>query len=87
MESRQTRKHKKYQNVIILFIGLLLGAVIPLAYGSQPHMDNALNHLQAAGVALEKATPTKGGHRERAIQLVDQAIVQVREGIKFANTR
>ena len=33
---------------------------------------------------LEAAVPNKGGHRERAIELVDRAIVQVREGIAFA---
>ena len=69
----------------MLLAGLCLGLAIPLAYGTQPHMDNALHHLQAAKAELVKATPNKGGHREQAIQLVDQAIVQVREGIKFAN--
>ena len=32
------------------------------------------------------AVPNKGGHRERAIELVDRAIVQVREGIAVAAT-
>ncbi len=84
MESMHPRKNNKYPYVIILLVGLFLGAAIPLAYGNQPHMDNALHHLQAAKVALEKATPNKGGHRERAIQFIDQAINQVREGIRFA---
>ena len=81
----ETRKNKKYPYVIMLLAGLFLGLAISLAYGNQPHMDNALHHLQAAKAELVKATPNKGGHREQAIQLVDQAIVQVREGIKFAN--
>jgi hypothetical protein len=85
MESRGTWKNKKYQYMIILLVGLFLGMTIHLAYGNQPHMDNALNHLQAARVELERATPNKGGHRERAIRLIDQAINQVRAGIKFAN--
>jgi hypothetical protein len=42
------------------------------------------DHLQNARAALEHAEPNKGGHRERAIGLVDQAIVQVNEGIEFA---
>jgi len=85
MESRQTWK-QKYQKVMILIAGLVIGAAIPLAYGAQPHMDSALGYLQSARGELEKATPNKGGHRERAIQLVDQALVQVREGIKYSNT-
>jgi len=46
----------------------------------EPNMAAALGHLQEAKAALEKATPNKGGHREKAIQLVDQAIEQVRAG-------
>ena len=33
---------------------------------------------------LAKATPNKGGHRERALGLIDQAIGEVRAGIAFA---
>jgi len=46
----------------------------------EPHMSAALGHLQQAKAELEKATPNKGGHRERAIQLVDQTIQQVQAG-------
>ncbi len=46
----------------------------------EPHMSAALGHLQEAKAELEKATPNKGGHRERAMQLVDQAIQQVQQG-------
>ena len=46
----------------------------------EPHMNAALGHLQEARAELEKATPNKGGHRERAMQLVDQAIQPVKAG-------
>ena len=46
----------------------------------EPHMSAALGHLQEAKAELEKATPNKGGHRERAMQFVDQAIQQVQQG-------
>lgn len=49
----------------------------------EPHMTAALTHLQEAKAALQQATPNKGGHRERALQLVDQAIEQVQEGEKY----
>ncbi len=83
MAPMHPRKHNRYTYVIILLVGLLLVAAISLAYGNQPHMDSALRHLQAARVELERATPNKGGHKERAIQLIDQAINQVQEGIHF----
>ncbi len=35
---------------------------------------------------LAQAAPNKGGHRERALELIDHAIGQVREGIAFAAT-
>jgi hypothetical protein len=49
----------------------------------EPHMSAALGHLQEARAELEKATPNKGGHRERAMQLVDQAIQQVKAGEQY----
>lgn len=49
----------------------------------EPHMSAALGHLQQAKDELEKATPNKGGHREKAMQLVDQAMQQVQEGEKY----
>jgi hypothetical protein len=46
----------------------------------EPHMSAALGHLQEARAELEKSAPNKGGHKEKAMQLVDQAIQQVRQG-------
>ncbi len=43
----------------------------------EPHMCAAMGPLQQARAELEKAAPNKGGHRERAMQLVDQAMQQV----------
>jgi hypothetical protein len=69
---------------------LLLGATITAsmgigyAIGAQPHMNETVALLQSARVELVKATPNKGGHRERALELIDQAISEVRAGIAFA---
>ncbi len=84
MASMLLWKNKRYSYVIMFLVGLFLVAAISLAYGNQPHMDTALRHLQAARGELEKAATNKGGHRERAIQLVDQAINQVQDGLRFA---
>jgi hypothetical protein len=69
---------------------LLLGGVIATsigvgyAIGAQPHMTAGIALLQSARGELQAATPNKGGHRERAMDLIDQAISEVRAGIAFA---
>jgi hypothetical protein len=69
---------------------LLLGAAIAVsmgigyAIGAQPHMNESIALLQSARGELQAATPNKGGHRERAMGLIDQAIGEVRAGIAFA---
>jgi hypothetical protein len=47
-------------------------------------MEQALGDLHAARISLEVSSPDKGGHRVRALELVNQAITQVRLGIYFA---
>ncbi|MEP6643521.1 MAG: hypothetical protein ABJA69_03420 [Acidobacteriaceae bacterium] len=49
----------------------------------EPHMSAAYGHLREAKAELEKAAPNKGGHRERAMQLVNQAIQQVEQGERY----
>jgi hypothetical protein len=41
-------------------------------------------HLRSARQELNAASADKGGHRERAIGLVDSAIGEVDAGIEFA---
>ena len=50
----------------------------------QPHMQAALDALQSARNNLDKAEADKGGHRANAIQLVNDAIAEVRQGIEAA---
>jgi len=71
-----------------LLIGVLVISSLGIGYalGAQPHMDAALALLVNARGELIAALPNKGAHREAAIALVDQAIVQVRQGIAFAAT-
>lgn len=54
------------------------------ADNGQPKMQAALAALQRADAALQRAVPNKGGHRERAIQLVRQAMAAVDAGMQFA---
>jgi hypothetical protein len=57
--------------------GLLTGTA--MAY--QVHMWNALHALQSADAQLQAALPDKGGHRDNAISLINQAIGEVNAGI------
>lgn len=58
------------------------GALVQNACAAQPHMHAALDDLRAARHQLETAIPDKGGHRERAIQIIDNAIGEVEAGIQ-----
>jgi hypothetical protein len=71
-------------NRLVLGIAVASSLGIGYAVGAQPHMDATLGLLRSARAELAQATPNKGGHRERALGLIDQAIEQVRQGIAFA---
>ena len=53
------------------------------ASGDQPFMQKAKDNLQQALDNLQKATADKGGHRNKAIDLVKEAIAEVNKGINF----
>lgn len=60
-----------------------LGALGTAALADQPNMQDALRNLEQAKNNLQAATPDKGGHRNKALKLVNQAIAQVNAGIGF----
>jgi hypothetical protein len=72
-----------------LLMGIALASSLGVGYaiGAQPHMEATIALLQNARSELNAATPNKGGHREKALALIDQAIGEVRLGINFAATR
>ena len=67
-------------------LGTAIAASVGIGYaiGAQPHMSETITLLQSARGELAAATPNKGGHRERALGLIDQAIGEVRAGMAFA---
>jgi len=70
-----------FLSIVCLFGGYLAGC----ASGSgQPHMTAALDELRSARSELDAAMADKGGHRGKAIALVDDAITEVRAGIDYA---
>jgi hypothetical protein len=72
-----------------LVLGALVASSMGIGYaiGAQPHMAETVTLLQSARAELAQATPNKGGHRERALGLIDQAIAEVRAGIAFGAGR
>ena len=54
------------------------------AMADQGNMDAALRQLGQALESLRRAQSNKGGNRERAIGLVEQAIAETQAGIEYA---
>lgn len=70
---------------ILTLVVLLAGSFVAgHVHAAQSRMVSAREQLRAARRELQDAVADKGGHRERAIDLVDRAIAQVDEGIEFA---
>lgn len=61
----------------------------PLAHqgaAQQPHMKEALEALRTAKRHLDLAEADKGGHRAKAIELVNNAITETQAAIEYAAT-
>jgi hypothetical protein len=69
--------------------GVVIATSVGIGYAlaAQPHMTATIGMLRSARAELASATPNKGGHRERALALIDQAIGEVQAGIAFAGGR
>lgn len=67
--------------VLMLLVVLAGGFAAGRATAAQPHMTSALEHLRAAHRELQAATADKGGHREKAMRIVSDAIAEVEAGI------
>jgi len=79
-------------NLAHLLLAFTLGIMISTGVvlqnvqaAEQPHMYNALNNLKSARHQLEMALDDKGGHRARAIGIIDNAIGEVNAGIAAGN--
>jgi hypothetical protein len=89
LASEKTRKETndmRTSSARALALGTAIAASMGIGYaiGAQPHMTETISLLQSARGELAQATPNKGGHRERALGLIDQAIGEVHAGIAFA---
>ncbi|HXT61788.1 MAG TPA: hypothetical protein VN696_02010 [Pyrinomonadaceae bacterium] len=69
--------------ISLAVLALLVFTAAGIAGGDQPFMRAARADLMTAKSELQKAIPDKGGHRVKAISLVNQAIAQVNAGMAF----
>lgn len=75
---------KNTMKPLILSLACLV-TTAPAYAGKQPLMEIALNNLERAEKALEKAAWNKGGHRVKALHHVRQAIKQTKKGMAVAD--
>jgi cellobiose-specific phosphotransferase system component IIA len=80
LSSLTTEFHMKILAHLILAAGLCWSS---LAMADQPKMQAALQSLQQAKASLNEATADKGGHRGKAMKLIDQALKEVEAGIAY----
>ncbi|HEV7919398.1 MAG TPA: hypothetical protein VGR02_01265 [Thermoanaerobaculia bacterium] len=68
---------------LVLTLMVSAGFVVGRASAAQPEMQAALTNLREARANLDRATNDKGGHRNKAVRLVNDAIVEVEAGMRF----
>jgi len=78
----------KSKSILFLIVAaFVFWSAVPLAFAEdQPHMQAALKSLQQAKMQLEKATHDKGVHRVKALELINQAISEVKQGVAYDDT-
>lgn len=74
---------KAFRSILGLVAVVLAMAATVLAAPDQPRMQQARESLLAAKASLQRADANKGGHRVRAIEYINSAIVEVNRGIAF----
>jgi hypothetical protein len=68
-------------------MGAMLSFAVAAVAAPQPHMEAALAALENARseVGIADQARDHGGHAGAATNLIDQAIHEIREGIRFRN--
>jgi hypothetical protein len=76
----------RFTRSVVFVVVVMLAFAAGVAFAEhQPHMRAALRALHNAKQQLDSAEPDKGGHRVKAIQLVNDAINEVEAGIQYDN--
>jgi hypothetical protein len=69
--------------LLIAAVAAGAGLFTGYSFASQPQMQSALAHLEAAETDLKQASHDKGGHRDNALDLVRRAEAEVRKGMRY----
>jgi hypothetical protein len=77
-------KKTLYVGITTGLAGMIIGIAATVAVAKQEHMAEAMHHLEGAKQELQQADADKGGHRDKALELVNQAMEQVHAGMEFA---
>ena len=74
------------KTIAVVLVSMAAGSFATLALAEkQPQMHKAVQHLEQGLAALRNASADKGGHRAKAIDLVEAAIRETRAGIAYDN--
>jgi hypothetical protein len=65
----------------LVLVTMIAAMGLQSVWADQPNMRAALGHLREAKAALERAEHNKGGHRGRAVEIINHAIAEVEAGI------
>jgi len=74
---------KRIVITLLVITAIATGFVAGRASADQPRMQAALGHLRLARTELEHADRDKGGHREAALKLTNDAIAEFERGINY----
>ena len=74
---------KKVGSIFVMAISFALTVNLLAMSVDQPFMESAKVNLNQAKNNLNKATVDKGGHRNKARELTNQALAEVNKGIKY----
>ena len=77
-------KIRRMVSTFLITLAIGTGVLVGRVSADQPHMQSALEHLREAKHSLERAEADKGGHRDRALELTNDAIGQTEKGIEYA---
>ncbi|MFI5204008.1 MAG: hypothetical protein ACHQF2_05880 [Flavobacteriales bacterium] len=72
---------------LVVVAGAFFTLGVAMSSEPQPKMKEALAHLNKAENSLKAATADKGGHRIKALGLVNDAIAEVKKGIAYDNKK
>lgn len=82
MEKQARRRSSRIRSIALaaLLVAAFVGGRV---WADQPHMQAALAHLRNARAELDRALADKGGHRVKALSLVNDAIAEIERGIEY----